>query len=71
MSNQAQEEPYAMPHEHMEFAEEFSGLLKKFPKAAQSFKLADMGEDDMAHPPIIWKCREFNGVLECRPVFLE
>jgi hypothetical protein len=71
MSSQSQEESYAIPKEHMEFAEEFNSLLKKFPESALRYKLADMGKHDMAHPPIIWKCRELNGVLECRPVFLD
>ena len=49
-----------IPAEHKEFVEEFHALLKKHPKAAARFSLADVGEAAPASlpgvPETIYEC---------------
>ena len=37
--------PYDFPPEHLDFLNEFQSLVKKYPRAARRFSLADLGED--------------------------
>ena len=61
-----------LPQEHKEFLDEFKNLLKKFPKAAQRFKLADMGDHPMAKHVIVWKCEDIGDFgVDCKPEVLE
>ena len=64
-------ETYTVPDEHKEFVDQFYNLLKKFPKAAKRFKLADMGDPPVERHVIVWKCRDLGGVVDCKPEILE
>jgi hypothetical protein len=66
-------EPVVIPEEHQAFVEEFRNLLRKYPKAAERFRLADLGE----YPPpvpvprwtITWECDDWGDFgIDCRPV---
>jgi hypothetical protein len=66
-------EPVVIPEEHKAFVEEFRNLLRKYPKAAGRFRLADLGE----YPPpgpiprwnISWECHDWGDFgIDCNPV---
>jgi hypothetical protein len=66
---------HAIPDEHKGFVAEYQALLKKYPKAAARYSLADRGTKHLAHL-VFWECEEFefgDGTpgLECRPVLKE
>ena len=63
---------YVAPAGHEEFVEEFRALLTKFPKAANRFRLPDMGESETRARVVQWEC-ENNGEfgMDCRPVLQE
>lgn len=66
------DKPYVPPAEHKEFFDDFNSLLKRYPKAAQRFKLADTGEQPAARHVIIWKCKDVPGFgVDCKPEVLE
>jgi hypothetical protein len=65
----------AIPDEHKGFVDGYRALLKKYPKAASRYVLADRGTATLAHL-VFWECEEFewdDGTpgFDCRPVLKE
>jgi hypothetical protein len=67
-------DPVAIPEEHRDFVEEFRDLLRKYPKSAGRFRLADLGENPPKLPPttrweVHWECTDAGEFgMDCRPV---
>lgn len=66
--------PVVIPEEHKCFIEEFQNLLTKYPKAAERFRLADLGDNPPKSPPIVrwtvsWECEDWGAFgIQCGPV---
>lgn len=60
--------------EHKDFIEEFKSLLSRYPKAAESFVLAHLGEASPKKLPIPrwtvgWECEDIGDhIIDCKPV---
>ena len=61
-------ESYDFPSEHKDFLEAFQSLLKKYPRAAVRFALADLGENATVKaggPSTVWECRRTEWGILC------
>ena len=61
-----EKDPYAITAEDQNFIDEFKALLKKYPKQANRFSLADLGTVVvMTHVEYVWSCSYIFGELRC------
>jgi hypothetical protein len=67
------EMPYVLAAEHRAFFDDFQVLIKKHPRSASRFALADVGQNasepgTLSNRPPDWKCVSTEWGMICKPL---